>query len=657
MLDGDGKVGIGVTDPGAKLHVNGTIKLDGNYPVGTSNVIIGDGAGENIASGGSQHTAVGNLALYKVASTNRSTAVGDQAGRWSEGYYNTFIGAEAGKGANGTHTSNSNIAIGTQALQQVTSGSNNIAIGAWTGGSPASMAINSSGAKNTAVGVGTLGNNTTASNSTAIGFQALQANNANDNTAVGFEAMLVSDSGGATENTAIGSRSMKSNRSGDGNTAAGRESLLNNVSGGDNVAIGKLAMAVNNSGNQNVAVGNEALRLNSSGNQNVAVGRESAYNNNSNYTTIVGHQAGYTANNTAATFNTLFGYQAGYSNISGSANTFIGPYSGYYMTGNNNTILGRYNGNQDGLDIRTSSNNVVLSDGAGNIRLRIDTNGKVGINNTSPLSALAIYDSGASAYSSTVDSTSNMSGIRLSASPNQNVSAGIWFGTGGDQTGSHWSGIAGSRTNYTSDWGTRLSFYTHPTATTSASETYERMTIDPSGNVGIGTTSPIEALDVDGAIISGNSSKPINATYNSGGNMNSFEHRFNRVKAGAGSPHVLVDIQFTSNFHQAMFVVEYGARLQAVSDSTTNAVIRSFGVNRFNGNNCNVTETNNTHFNSNVSSHAPIYINVVSQTRYQIVVNFSGTLGGSSFVSGSIRGYGVNSEFPTITFSDGMNGF
>ena len=380
----DSNVGINTTGPGAKLHVNGTFKLDGNYPVGTSNVIIGDGAGENIASGGSQHTAVGNLALYKVASTNRSTAVGDQAGRWSEGYYNTFIGAEAGKGANGTHTSNSNIAIGTQALQQITTGSNNVAIGAWTGGSPASMAINSSGGKNTAVGVGTLGNNTTASNSTAIGFQALQANNANDNTAVGFEAMLVSDSGGATENTAIGSRSMKSNRTGDGNTAVGRESLLSNVSGGDNVAIGKLAMAVNNNGSQNVAIGNEALRLNSAGSQNVAVGRESAYNNNSNYTTIVGHQAGYTANNTAATFNTLFGYQAGYSNISGSANTFIGPYSGYYMTGNNNTILGRYNGNQDGLDIRTSSNNVVLSDGAGNIRLRIDTNGKVGIGTTSP---------------------------------------------------------------------------------------------------------------------------------------------------------------------------------------------------------------------------------------------------------------------------------
>jgi hypothetical protein len=183
-----------------------------------------------------------------------------------------------------------------------------------------------------------------------------------------------------------------------------------------------------------------------------------------------------------------------------------------------------------------------------------------------------------------------------------------------------------------------------------------RLVITQSGNVGIGTTSPIEALDVDGAIVSGNSSKPINATYDSVGDMNSFEHRFTRVKNGANSPHVLVDIQFTSNFHQAMFVIEYGARLQAVSDSTTNAVIRSFGVNRFNGGNCNITETNDTHFNSNVSSHAPIYINVVSQTRYQIVVAFSSTVQGSSFVSGSIRGYGVSSEFPTITFSDGMNG-
>jgi hypothetical protein len=39
-------------------------------------------------------------------------------------------------------------------------------------------------------------------------------------------------------------------------------------------------------------------------------------------------------------------------------------------TGSKNTILGGYNGNQGGLDIRTSSNNIVLSDGDGNPQAR-----------------------------------------------------------------------------------------------------------------------------------------------------------------------------------------------------------------------------------------------------------------------------------------------
>jgi hypothetical protein len=38
-------------------------------------------------------------------------------------------------------------------------------------------------------------------------------------------------------------------------------------------------------------------------------------------------------------------------------------------TGSKNTIIGGFGGNQSGLDIRTSSNNIVLSDGDGNPRL------------------------------------------------------------------------------------------------------------------------------------------------------------------------------------------------------------------------------------------------------------------------------------------------
>jgi len=46
-------------------------------------------------------------------------------------------------------------------------------------------------------------------------------------------------------------------------------------------------------------------------------------------------------------------------------------------SGNKNTILGRFNGNQGGLDIRTSSNNIVLADGDGNPRIRITSSGSI----------------------------------------------------------------------------------------------------------------------------------------------------------------------------------------------------------------------------------------------------------------------------------------
>jgi hypothetical protein len=44
-------------------------------------------------------------------------------------------------------------------------------------------------------------------------------------------------------------------------------------------------------------------------------------------------------------------------------------------TGNKNTILGGFSGNQGGLDIRTADNYIVLSDGDGNPRVWWDNNG------------------------------------------------------------------------------------------------------------------------------------------------------------------------------------------------------------------------------------------------------------------------------------------
>ena len=76
-----------------------------------------------------------------------------------------------------------------------------------------------------------------------------------------------------------------------------------------------------------------------------------------------------------ADYNTAVGWYAGNA-VTGGYNTFVGAYSGGLVsTGTNNTILGRFSGNQGGLDIRTSSNNIVLSDGDGNWRIYTTSDG------------------------------------------------------------------------------------------------------------------------------------------------------------------------------------------------------------------------------------------------------------------------------------------
>jgi hypothetical protein len=72
----------------------------------------------------------------------------------------------------------------------------------------------------------------------------------------------------------------------------------------------------------------------------------------------------------------MIGAYTGYLLTTGTGNTFLGTAGsssgngcgGLITTGSKNTIVGGYNGNQGGLDIRTTSNNIVLSDGDGNVR-------------------------------------------------------------------------------------------------------------------------------------------------------------------------------------------------------------------------------------------------------------------------------------------------
>jgi len=204
--------------------------------------------------------------------------------------------------------------------------------------------------------------------------------------------------GSVSTNTALGVSALGTNSSGAYNTAVGDLALTSITSSSNATGVGYGAGQYA-TGSANTAIGNQALtgvNGSSTGTNNTAIGANSLYANTSgSYNTGLGFQS-LTANTTAS-YNTAIGYQAGYTNQLGGANTFIGNSAGFTFaygsavntfntfigngsgsvvtTGIKNTIPGSYSGNQGSLDIRTSNNYIVLSDGDGNPRLYMDGGG------------------------------------------------------------------------------------------------------------------------------------------------------------------------------------------------------------------------------------------------------------------------------------------
>jgi hypothetical protein len=263
---------------------------------------------------------VGASALAANSSGIQTVAIGANAGQYQTNNNNTAVGFNSLVGVSGSSNGGSNTAVGSNSLAGLTSGN-----------------------FNTGIGQQALVANTTASNNTAVGYQSLYRNTAANNTAFGFSAGYQITSG--TSNTALGYYAMGSNGGG--------------ITGSSNTAVGNAALTSVSSGGSNVAIGGDAL-----------YGMTTA-----SYSTAVGFQAGYSS--VSADYNTFIGYYAGRS-TTGDQNTFVGKFSGNAVTtGTLNTIIGAYNGNQGGLDIRTLSNYIVLSDGGGTPRFYSDTNGVV----------------------------------------------------------------------------------------------------------------------------------------------------------------------------------------------------------------------------------------------------------------------------------------
>jgi len=260
------------------------------------------------------------------------------------------------------------------------------------------------------------------STNTAVGASALQANTtASDNTALGYQAGYSNTTG--TRNVYLGAGGVGyANTTSNAITGVGWGALNANT-GAHNTGLGYQGLYNNTSGAYNVAVGSGTLLSNTTASQNTAVGYQAGYTNSTGTNnTFIGYGAGNTSNAASTTgYNTAVGAYAGYSLTTGVKNTFIGSFqsggtagSGSAITtGSANSILGAYTGNGSGLDIRTSSNNVVLSDGDGNVRQVIDSAGNVGIGTTSPANRLDVSVTGADVAVRAVTTSANYATFRL----------------------------------------------------------------------------------------------------------------------------------------------------------------------------------------------------------------------------------------------------
>jgi hypothetical protein len=141
-------------------------------------------------------------------------------------------------------------------------------------------------------------------------------------------------------NTAVGTNALYYNTHGSTNTAVGMNALYANITGSSNTASGNNALSSNIDGNSNTANGMEALFSNTTGNFNTASGMDALFSNiNGGFNTAYGYSALYTNKN--GDFNTASGTMSLYSNTSGKMNTADGLYSLYSNTqGNNNTAIG-----------------------------------------------------------------------------------------------------------------------------------------------------------------------------------------------------------------------------------------------------------------------------------------------------------------------------
>ncbi len=289
-----------------------------------------------------------------------------------DGGYPNFTTAEGTNALQSLTTGAANTAVGWFSLSTNAAGSFNTATGAGsllfntadqnTAFGAAALLFNTTGINNTAVGAAALSNNTTADGNTANGAFALFSNTEGSfNTATGDQALLHNTTG--TVNTAIGAGALANNTTGDHNTAIGGDFVLfSNTTGSLNTATGVDALAANTTGNGNTAIGADALPDNITGTGNTAVGA-------------------FALSNTTGSENTAIGDEALVNNTTGGGNIVLGALAGSGITTASHVICIGTDGNN--VDNACYIGQIFGATSSGGIGVFVNTNGRLGTTTSS----------------------------------------------------------------------------------------------------------------------------------------------------------------------------------------------------------------------------------------------------------------------------------
>ncbi|MCB9813502.1 MAG: phage integrase N-terminal SAM-like domain-containing protein [Pseudomonadales bacterium] len=537
-----GNVGIGSTTPGYALDVVGELNLTDAIRVagnaGTSGYLLTSSAGGANTWTDPATLAVSNIwanTLNVLHPKNELASVVDLAiGGTSTASADILLqsNGKAYFGGNvgiGTTTAGAKLQINTGAdaaigqIIKANSGSQTANLQEWqnSSGTPLSF-ISGTGRLEANLGTGN-------TNFFAGYLAGNSTNTGNNNVAIGYLSQTALTSG--TKNISLGSYSLQAVTTGYSNFGLGRSALQNLTEGGNNVAIGDLALNTSTTELNNVAIGIQALTsLNwpGVGNSNSAIGYQVGNNLiQTRNATLVGNQAGYGATNTSSSNLTAIGYQAGYQGSVGSV--MIGYQAGSNETGSNrlyiansNTatplIYGLFSGTGAGLTIHSqatdgvplrvkgiasqASNLQEWQNSAGTVLGAVDENGNIGIGSSNPGYALDVVGELNLTDAIRVAGNAGTSGYLLTSSAG---GANTWTDPASLGSGfSLWSNTA-NVLHPKNELASVVDLAIGGTSTASADILLQSNgKAYFGGNVGIGTTNPTQAAQINGILKVGN---------------------------------------------------------------------------------------------------------------------------------------------------------